>query len=526
MKVVTVDEMRRLEEACSGIGRPPSTLMENAGRAVAEEVGRILGTFEGRSVLLLVGPGNNGGDGLVAARYLRDRGASVAVYLLSNRPADDVNLRLVRERDITCVEAAQDEGLATLSRLLLTADAVVDAVFGTGRSRPLSGIFRAALEAVGRAQKERPALRVVALDLPSGLDADTGATDPACLYADHTVTLGFPKVGLFNAPGAERVGHLRIVDIGIPAELAEEVTVDLITDDWARSVLPKRPLLANKGSFGRVLVIAGSERYVGAACLACEGAMRAGAGLVTLATTPTLQSILAARLTETTYLPLPEADRASFGPQAARLLREELGSYDVLLIGCGLGQSGPTMDFIREVLLGRDPASLPLVIDADALNTLAKTPDWWQRVPDDAILTPHPGEMSRLARASIDEVQGNRIGTARETALAWQKTVVLKGAYTVVAAPDGKCRVSAVANPGLASAGTGDVLAGAIAGLRGQGLAPSDAAACGVYLHGQAGEVVRARLGDTGMVASDLLPVLPLVIKRLKENRTGSATTE
>jgi len=309
-----------------------------------------------------------------------------------------------------------------------------------------------------------------------------------------------------------------VADIGIPPHLAESVTEELITARWARTILPERPLLANKGSFGRVLVVAGSINYIGAAYLACSGAIRVGAGLVTLATAASLQPILAAKLTEVTYLPLPESQPGIISPEAARLVRQESGHYNVLLIGCGLGQSQSAGRFIRSVLL-HAKSSLPgLVLDADALNTLAKVPGWWQRLAGDAILTPHPGEMARLVGLSVDEVQSDRVGIAKKAASEWHKTVVLKGAYTVVAAPDGRCRVSAVANPGLASAGTGDVLVGVIAGLVAQGLSLFDAAAGGVFLHGEVGEVVRARLGDAGMIASDLLPVLPLVIKQLKEN--------
>jgi len=516
MKVVTVDEMRRIEKECVSIGLPPAALMENAGKAVAEHLRDILGKTEGTHVLVLVGPGNNGGDGLVAARYLHDLGADVNVYLLSDRSEDDLNLRLVRERGIACVEGTQDSDLSALAGLLSSGNALVDAVFGTGRSRPLEGLFRDVLLAVGRAHEGNPGLHVFALDLPSGLDADSGAADPACLKADDTITLSFPKTGLFNATGAEKAGRITVADIGIPPGLAKDVPVELITAGLAKSLLPIRPPLANKGTFGRVMVVAGSERYIGAAYLACNGALRVGAGLVTLATTPTLQSVLASKLTETTYLPLPEADRASFGPQATVLLLAELGEYGVLLMGCGLGQSPSATDFVREVLLGPQRTALPLVLDADALNTLARIPDWWRQLADDAILTPHPGEMSRLAGCGIEEVQADRIGTARDMARNWHKVVVLKGAYTVVATPEGRSRVCPMANPGLASAGTGDVLAGAIAGLRAQGLSAPDAAACGVYLHACAGDMVRARLGDTGMLAGDLLFELPRAIKELR----------
>lgn len=521
MKILTITQMRRVEEECAKIGLPPSMLMENAGKAVAEEVRKILGTINQQHILILIGPGNNGGDGLVAARHLHDWGAKVSLYFFSQRPPDDSNLKLVQERSLTCIEAAQDENLGRLDELLAPANVVIDALFGTGKSRSLRGIFWQALDRVSRAKKRQSGLRIIALDLPSGLNADSGAVDPACLYVDNTITLGFPKPGLFNSSGAERAGKITIADIGIPSYLVESVSEELITKEWAKLVLPERPLQANKGSFGRVLVVAGSINYVGAAYLACSGAMRVGAGLVTLATATSLQPILAAKLTEVTYLPLPESQSGSISPEAASFIHRELDHYNVLLIGCGLGQSESAISLIRSMLFELKPAPLSLVFDADTLNTLAKIPNWWQQLTDDAILTPHPGEMARLAGVSVDEVQSDRVGIAKEVALAWHKTIVLKGAYTVIAAPDGQSRISSAANPGLASAGTGDVLVGVIAGLLAQGLSLFDAAACGVFLHGEAGEVVRARLGDAGMIASDLLPVLPLVIKQLKESLSG-----
>ena len=521
MKILTTEQMRQVEEVCAKIGLPSNILMDNAGKAVAEETRRVLGDIDQQHILILIGPGNNGGDGLVAARHLHDWGAKVSLYLFGQRLADDPNFRLVQERGITCLEAAQDEGAVRLNELLTSARAVIDAIFGTGKARPISGIFHQALDEVSMVKKRRSGLHFIALDLPSGLDADTGTVDPACPYVDNTITLGFPKVGLFNPPGADRAGKISIVDIGIPDYLVEEIPIGLITNEWARSVLPKRPYTANKGTFGRVLVVAGSINYIGAAYLACNGAMRVGAGLVTLATAASLQPILASKLTEVTYLPLPESQHGIISSKAGRLILRELDNYDVLLVGCGLGQSQSVASLLKAILLKSKPANVSVVLDADALNILAKTPKWWQQLTDNAILTPHPGEMSRLSGISIEVVQSDRVGIAQYMAQEWYKTVVLKGAYTVIASPDGQSKISPIANPGLASAGTGDVLTGVIAGLLAQGLAPFEAAACGVHLHGEAGEIVRARLGDAGMIASDLLPELPKVIKKLKENRAS-----
>jgi len=520
VRVLTTSQMRELEESCAQAGLTTEVLMENAGKAVAEEVGQILGDIEQRQILFLIGPGNNGGDGLVAARHLHDRGVKVIIYLYGERPTRDLVLKPIRERRITRVKAVQDEEMERLGEFLASSDAVIDALFGTGTARPFGGLLVMLLGKVRRAKKKRAGLRIIALDLPSGLNADTGEVDPACLYADDTITLGFPKPGLLKPPGSERAGKVTVVDIGMPDYMAEEAVVSgYIPREWVQSVLPKRSPQANKGSFGSVLVVAGSINYIGAAYLACTGAMRVGAGLVTLATTGRLQSILASKLTEVTYLPLPESRPGLLAPEAVRLIFRQVGQYNVLLLGCGMGQSEPVVKVIRTILLAKSRPSLPsLVLDADALNTLANIPGWWHQLTDDAILTPHPGEMARLTGMTVDEVQADRSGIAQKMAAEWHKTIVLKGAHTVIAEPTGQTRVSHVANAGLASAGTGDVLAGAIAGLVAQGLSLFDAAACGVYLHGMAGEMVKASLGDAGMIATDLLPELPQAIRRLKED--------
>jgi NAD(P)H-hydrate epimerase len=417
------------------------------------------------------------------------------------------------EKKITCVEAANDERLEKFDGLLASTTCVIDALLGTGKMRALKGVYKAVLEKVNEA-KRRGNTCIIAVDLPTGMDADTGAIDEACPYADITVTLAFPKTGLFNFPGAARVGTLKIVDIGIPESLADGIPLELMTGEWAKSALPKVPLLASSGRSGRVLLAAGSVNYIGAAYLACSGAMRVGAGLVTLATTASLQPILASKLTEATYLPLPEAEPGVIAAGAVDTIIERSSGYDVLLLGCGLGQNPSTAEFVSSLIMDK---KLPLpVLDADALNILPGVNEWWQWLTDDAILTPHPGEMSRLCRLTVDEVQSSRLNIARKYAAEWCQTIVLKGAYTVIATTDGRCRVSPFANPGLASAGTGDVLAGAIAGMAAQGLSPFDAASLGVYLHGAAGDMIKNVLGDTGMIASDLLMALPAVIKQLK----------
>ena len=513
MKIVTAEQMREIDKECARLGKPTSVLMENAGKSVAEATKDYLGEIKKQNILCLIGGGNNGGDGLAAARYLKGWGAKVSVYLCSERPADDDNLKLVKESGVSCVDAKDDKNYKNLDSLLAKASCVIDALLGTGKMRPLEGVFKQALEKVNTA-KQNKNLSVIAVDLPSGMDADTGAIDPACPYADLTVTLAFPKAGLYKFPGAERAGKVIVADIGIDESMADSINIELLDEKWAAKTLPKRPLNSNKGTFGKVLIIAGSINYIGAACLACGGALRVGAGLVTLATAESLLPIIAAKVAESTYLPLPESRPGIISVEGAEIIYRQCSQYNVLLVGCGLGQNPATVEFVS--CLFSKKGLPPLIIDADGLNILARIPNWWKEIPDNTILTPHPGEMARLTGMTIDEVQRDRTGTAMKSAEKWQKTVVLKGAFTVIASTNGKCRVSPYANAGLASGGTGDVLSGVIAGMAAQGLKPYDAASLGVYLHGAAGDKIRNEIGDAGMIASDLVPALPLTIKQLK----------
>jgi hydroxyethylthiazole kinase-like uncharacterized protein yjeF len=499
MKVVTAEQMRSIEAAAFSSGVSPAGLMETAGRAVALAVAARLGGAAAQRIVILAGPGNNGGDGLVAARHLYHMGAEVRVYLLAPRGEDDENLKALRERDdldIVELDAANvDADLVPAVRL---ADAVVDAVLGIGRGRALEGLFAGALDAAS----ERKGL-LLAVDLPSGLDADTGAIDPHCAAADVTVTFGYSKLGLHLLPGAAHAGEVDVVDIGLDPALGAEIETEVMTADWARATLPERPLVSNKGSFGRVMVVAGSESYTGAATLACLGALRAGAGLVTLAALPVARAAAAARLAEVTYLTLPEENGAP-SPDAAALVAGALPGYDVLLLGPGLGQSDGAQALVRGLLAAPAVENKPVVIDADALNTLARGGAWHETLKANAVLTPHPGELARLTHGSVAEVQSRRLDLARESAAAWGQTLVLKGSETVVASPAGRVLLSPFANAALATAGTGDVLAGAIAGLLAQDLLAFEAASLGVYLHAAAAELYANDYGSSGLLASEV----------------------
>lgn len=544
MKVVTVAQMGAIEAASDAAGHTYAAMMERAGRAVAQALMAHQDVRKKR-VLVLVGPGNNGGDGLVAARYLAQAGAEVACYLIRPRdPQTDENFRCLQELRVFCTDAGADPDLRRLRQLAAGADILIDALLGTGAVPPLKGTIAQVLGTVGRVLSERAAPRppewvrvggipepvpetrplVVAVDGPSGMDFDTGALDPAALPADLTVTFAYPKRGHFRFPGAAALGELVVADIGTDPALAADVDLEVVTPEMVRGWLPPRPPDAHKGTFGRALIVAGSANYTGAARLAGAAAVRAGAGLVTVALPASIHCAVAATLSEATYLLLPH-ELGVLAEPAVEVLAEQASRYDAMLLGPGLTQEKETAEFLTALLRGRErrpvgflrageptvqPIPLPpLVVDADGLNLLARTEGWPARLPPGSILTPHPGEMARLMGCSTAEVQADRVEVARQKAREWGHVVVLKGAFTVVAGPDGRVVLEPFANPALATGGTGDVLAGVIVALRAQGLGPLEAAAAGAYLHGLAGELARRRLGPGGVAAGDLLPLIP-----------------
>ena len=520
MKVVTSQQMQQAEALADAAGLSYARMMENAGSAAAQQITSTV-IVQSRSVLVLVGPGNNGGDGLVVARYLHDAHATVCVYLFRPRPDDDVNFDLVVERKITVVYADKDDGFAKLSLQAAGADVIVDALLGTGADRPIDGVLKAMLDTVRDSvarRDERPL--VVAVDLPSGLNADTGAIDSAALPADLTVTFAFPKRGLYLFPGAAYAGDVVVADIGISAAAVAKVPLEVSEPQTIVPMLPPRPTDAHKGTFGKLLVVAGCANYTGAAYLACSAAYRVGAGLVTLAVAKSLLPILAAKTSEVTFLPLPEVEPGYLSAGGVPALLDALAGYDTLLIGCGLGTHPATRDLVlRLVSELKALPNLRVIIDADGLNALATNAQWASMLPSQVVLTPHPGEMSRLSGLSMQQIAADRIGIAISRASIWQAVVVLKGAYSIIAAPSGQATINPFANAALATAGTGDILAGAIAGLATQGSSPYAAAVAGAYLHASAASVIAQQLGEAGMVASDLLPVLPLAIRALRNPR-------
>ena len=515
MKVVTVAQMRELERRAVQAGVSEDSLMETAGLAVARRITQLIDGIRGKRVLVLVGPGNNGGDGMVAARFLADWGALITLYMTSPRRRDD-KFEECRARRVRVVEAADDPEGWQLASYAPLVDVVLDSALGLGGSRSLEGLLRSALEEMGRLRLQQPRLPFVALDVPTGLDADSGACDDACFPATVTLTLGAPKRGLYRFPGASRVGRVEVLPIGLPENLDEDISLEL-ADAWGVApLIPARTLDGHKGTFGSVLVLAGSRRFTGAPVLTAAAAYRAGAGLVTLAAPETASRLAGPQVPEQVHLPLPETPTGHVSPDAAPAVREALDIASALVVGPGLGNVESVHRLVQSLLLTEPSLDTPVVVDADALNVLAESYLWWERMTMPAVLTPHPGEMSRLLARDPADVQEDRVETASEAAARWRQVVVLKGAHTVVAAPDGRAAISPFANPALATAGTGDVLAGVIGSLLAQGLPPYEAAKLGVHVHAQAGERVSVRTGPSGLMASDLLLEIPLAMQALR----------
>lgn len=528
-KIVTVEQMRAIEAASDAAGHSYAAMMELAGQAVAE---RIL-QKNVQKVVVLVGPGNNGGDGLVAARYVKEISpeSEVSCYLL--KPREDEVFQAAQKAGVFIADFENDKQNRVLKNLVAGAGVLVDALFGTGTRLPIKEEAAKLLRTVNGALEQRkkdhpqprsiaPAARshavpeppfIIAVDCPSGLDCDTGEVDPLTLKADETVTFAAAKPGQLTFPGADFVGALFVADIGLPAKLNELHAIPLALSDaqTVAGILPPRAANSHKGTFGKTFIVAGSLNFVGAAYLAGSAAYRVGAGLVTLAVPQVVMGAVASRLPEATWVLLP-SNMGVVNEAAAKIVREEISGYKALLIGPGLGNEDDTKEFMEELLSPKEKVKKhrgrigllhldseeaaaeeenplpPMVIDADGLNVLAQIDEWWKRLPENTIITPHPLEFARLAKIEDkNEVQANRVALAQEKAAAWKTVVVLKGAFTVVASPDGRTMISPFATAKLATAGTGDVLAGTIVGLLTQGIAPYEAAAAGVWLHGYAG---------------------------------------
>lgn len=525
MKIVTVEEMRRLEAEADSAGVAYAQMMELAGTAVAQAILQRPKAKEA-TILLLIGKGNNGGDGLVAARVLHDGGTTVKLYCLQPPDETDAKVVALRERSVFLVDAENDLQSRVLKHLTNSATIIVDAIFGTGVRLPLAGKASQVLGLVKRQleanhSEGKPQPYIVAVDVPSGVDCDNGAVDANTLSADATITFGLPKVGHYLFPAADLIGKLEIAPIGWPESLPAlaNIHLELAEQAQVQASLPKRGRDSHKYDFGRLLVVAGSRNYVGAAYLVGAAAARSGAGLITLAVPAPLQTMLAPHLVEATWLPLAD-DNGSIAKEAAAQLAQGLGKVNALALGPGLGLETTTQEFLAALLDSLAQSEIKrILVDADGLRLLARLPNWPGRLPKPAVLTPHPGEMQALTGLETKAIQQDRVGVARKYAGEWGQVVLLKGAYTVIAAPDGQTVIEPFATPALAKAGSGDVLSGIIGSLLAQGLPPFEAAVAGAFVHGRAGEAVAQHLGTTvSITARDYIDHLAQVFAQLVPN--------
>ena len=503
MKLVTASEMQTIEKHCAESGISEDDLMENAGLAVAErirETPKMEPNIYGKRILALIGPGNNGSDGLIACRYLSNWGARVTVILCAVRKSPDPKRVLAENSGVSIIDGLSKDGLHSLRSELQAADMVIDAILGTGASRPIAEPLSSLLLCVVESS-----VSVIALDLPTGLNSDSGNFDVAGLRADITLMLGYPKLGSAVTGDASVTGKKLVLDIGIPEGFDSQVNTELLTNDFATSILPTRPDQGHKGQFGSTLVIGGSQQYLGAVTLATEAATRSGSGLTFVATPEPVYRIIGGHVPEAIYCSLPVSQNGDVNSsQACRIALDLLKNATSVVIGPGLGNNRNTFEFMSS-FLSQINTEIPIVIDADGLNILAESHQWWDKLKIPCILTPHPGEMGRLMGISSADVQQNRSAVALEAAERFQKIVVLKGAATIIAAPDGRFRVSPWVNAGLAKGGSGDILAGLLGGLLAQ--SPHnlfDMASLAVFIHGYAADIAKNELGETGMRATDV----------------------
>lgn len=507
MKLVFAEEMRALDKlTVEKIGLPSMVLMENAGKAVAEAAETELGNCAQKTIVIFVGKGNNGGDGIVAARHLASKGAKVQVVFVT--PWQDLigdvaaQVRIARKYAIDFFEVTNIQNTWDIAEILVAkADLVIDAILGTGFNGELQGEQQRACRLINDC-----ASNVLAIDLPSGINADTGAADVDAVVANIVVVMGLLKPGLLLYPAAEIVGKIILADIGFSPKSIDEIASKkfLITKEVVRPLLPLRAQDAHKGEAGRVTIVAGSPGYVGAAALCAQAAVKAGSGLVSLLTPHTSENILAIKLNEVMVQGLIERMPGVLGGGAVTAILDKAGQGNSLAIGPGLGTFENTAEVIREVL---QKIEIPVVVDADGLTVLQGHTEILQTMNAPKILTPHPGELARLIGMTPQEVNSRRVEIAQIYAQKWNAVIVLKGAPTVIACPDGTVYLNSTGNSAMATGGSGDVLTGIIASQLAQGNTISEAAIISVYLHGLAGDLVSNKM--LGLAAGEISICLP-----------------
>src|SRR5436190_6652999 len=507
MRILNAAQMREADRfTIEDIGIPSLVLMENAGRQVVAAMEAAYESRLGGRVAVLCGRGNNGGDGFVVARTLMQRGIDASVFVVG--PITEVrgdaktNLEILGRLGITVVEINDEQSWELHFSEIAQCTLIVDAIFGTGLKSALGGMMETIVADVNASS-----IPIVSIDLPSGLSADTPQLIGDCIDASMTVTLATPKLPLVLPPGEEHAGDVVIADIGIPHEVIDGVEgqhIELLTPEQLRDVVEPRAADSHKGDFGRVTIVAGSRGKTGAAHLAAMGALRSGAGLGTVPHPASVLPIVASMAPEMMTEPLPESADGSVAPKAIDQLLEL--RHDVIACGPGIGRGPAVAAFVRALL---ERATVPLVLDADAITVLADDPgSLVGREERDVIITPHPGEMARLIGASVDDVQANRIEVASDFATTHRVYVVLKGHRTLIATPEGRVFINPTGNPGMATGGTGDVLAGMIGAWLAQLLDAEAACRLAVFLHGVAGDIAESVEGQVSMTATDILAVI------------------
>lgn len=516
MKLLTAEQMKELDRrAIEECAVPGLVLMENAGHGAAQIVNERYSLLRPGSVLVVTGKGNNGGDGYVMARHLENMGWNVQTLVLASRCdiAGDAatNLNILEHNHHVLHYALNDDDIAQFIDQLSGVALVIDAIFGNGLNSPVRGHYRYAIQRINAMS-----LPVVAVDIPSGCHGTTGEILAESILADCSISFAFPKLGQVSYPACQCGGELFVADIGMPHHLRQTVSDQyvFVTRHVATSLLPQRPLGGHKGTFGHVLVVAGSTGKGGAAQMSAAAGLRSGAGLVTLATTDTIQPFIAPAIAEVMTVALP-SECGCLTCDSFDLIRSLWHGKTVVALGPGLGQTDTVKQLVRDIVLS---VPCPVVIDADALNALEGNLSCLEyRQSKHVVVTPHPGEMARMTGLSIDEIQNQRAEVAGQFARKWDVVVVLKGARTVIAAPDGRVWINSSGNSGMGSGGMGDILTGVIAGWLAQGVDLFNSAVLGVYLHGKAADQCVEHYGSAGYVATDLLPQLPVVRQSLME---------
>jgi NAD(P)H-hydrate epimerase len=507
VRVLNAEQMREADRrAIEDVGIPSMVLMENAGRQVVAAMETAFEHLLDARVAILCGPGNNGGDGFVAARVLWQRGVDAQVYVLGRvgdaRGDARANLEILGRLGLPVVEIQSGQDWELHGGEVLRSDIVVDAMFGTGLRTPLDGLYETVAQDLNAGD-----VPVVAVDLPSGLSADSHLAVGTFVHAAITVALAAPKLPLMLPPAESSAGSVVVADIGIPRTIIEALPgprVERVMPEEIRDAVPSRAPDAHKGTFGHLLIVAGSRGKTGAAHLAAEAALRSGVGLTTVATPASSLPIVAAL--GAAYMTLPLEETSDGAVAASALDRVLAAACDAIAVGPGLG-TGPEQAAFVHGLLSR--ATVPVVLDADALTVLAGHDGAFHgSLERPLIITPHPGEMARLVGSTPADVQTRRLAVARDYAVAHHLFVVLKGYRTLVATPDGAVFINPTGNPGMATGGTGDVLTGMIGAWLAQGLPPAQACTLAVYLHGAAGDLAAADVGEIAMTAGDVLAEL------------------